>query len=304
MPSLSGTRLCPQPSNSEKAVIKPYPYLRWHYPINVQDRNEPPTSYNPTTIRRRSADDDPTPKALQDLYISSGHYGLSNCSRPTSTATSYRHHNSSIAKWQEHPFAIRPMPSQPQTIDAGKVDASSVAISLASTTDSVADTVGSCEQDSSSTTLSLLSDLNHGGTAPCAFHNNIRPTNSDANDGAEAQVSASQDAGVYLANDAAPLSERIQHESEDHDDASGSHENDEQAAELSPSLRLDTEFQANLLAAPEDSRYLFLEYYKRTHGDRGIETRSQSEVYWKWDIEKQKWFHKDPGTQSVVWFLG
>ncbi|KAI0453738.1 hypothetical protein F5B21DRAFT_478343 [Xylaria acuta] len=303
MPSLSGTQLCPQRSNSEKAAIKPHPYLRCHYPTNARDRNNTtPTSYNPNTIRSRSADGDLTPEELEALHISSGYYSPSNCSRRASTATSYRRYYSGIAKQQERPSAEQPIQSRPQIHDVGNVETPG-AISEASTPDSVADTVGSCEQDSSSTALSLPSDHNHGIIAPCVSHNNTWPINSDANYEAEAQASASQDANVYLANEV-PFSEQIEHELESYDSALGLHEDDEQLAELSPSLHPDTEFQANVLAASEDSRHLFMEYYKRTHGNRVIEAKSQSEAYWKWDPERQQWFHKDPNTQSVVWFLG
>ncbi|KAI1757854.1 hypothetical protein F4782DRAFT_524553 [Xylaria castorea] len=316
MPSLSGTRLCPQQSNSETATIKPHTSLWWHYPINAQDRNNiTSTSYDPTAIRRRSIDDDLIPKVLEDPSDGdkrpSLKYGGSSCpgystpsySRRTSKATSYRHRNSGVAKRQERTFATRPLPLRPQISDAGNVD-THAAISQASTTDSAADTVRSCEQDSSSTALSPLSDHNHWGILSCAFHDNIWRTSFDTNDEAEAQVSASQDANACLANEA-PLDELVKHEFESGDSATGCpSSSSEQPEGLSPLLHLDTEFQANLLAAPEDSRYLFLEYYEHTHGDRIIEAENQSEVYWKWDLDRQQWFHKDPSTQSVMWFLG
>ncbi|KAI0467550.1 hypothetical protein F4859DRAFT_237223 [Xylaria cf. heliscus] len=301
MPSLSGTRLCPPRSNSQKVAIRPHPSLWWDYSVNIQDgNNTTSTSYNATTIRRRSADDALTPKALEAFHIPPRHYILSHLSRRTSTVTSCRLHNSGIVK---RPVSTRPIASQPQISDVGNVD-TNAAVSQVSSAESVVDTVGSCEQDSSSTGLSLLSDPNHGNSPPCILDNNIWPANSDANDEAAAQVSATPDAEVYQTNEASP-NERIQHESEGDDDALDLHEDDDQtAAASSLSLYPDTEFQANLLAAPEDSRHLFLEYYERTHGNQVIEAESQSEVYWKWDQEKQKWFHKDANTESVVWFMG
>ncbi|KAI0530200.1 hypothetical protein GGR58DRAFT_248429 [Xylaria digitata] len=69
-------------------------------------------------------------------------------------------------------------------------------------------------------------------------------------------------------------------------------------------FRPKTEYEANLLAASEETRDLYLEYYNRTHSGSGTEAEDYSEAYWKWDSERQKWFHTDADTQSVVWFLG
>ncbi|KAI1741522.1 hypothetical protein F4680DRAFT_415634 [Xylaria scruposa] len=303
MPSISGTRLCPQQSNSD------YAPLWWHHTINSRDRNNiTSTSYDPTAVRsptpevfRASYDSKKKPLLKCDASSCSG-YSAPNYSRRTSTATSYRQRSSGVAKRQERASAIKPIPLRPRPSDAGNVD-THAAISQASTTDSVVDTVRSCEQDSS-TTLSVLSDPDHGTIPPCVFHNNTAPTSSDANNETAAQVSVSQEGDSYLA-DEAPLSEQVKHEFESGDSATScSPSSCEQLAGLSPLLQHDTEFKANLLAASEDSRYLFLEYYKRTHGDRVAEAESQSEVYWKWDPERQQWFHKDPNTQSVMWFLG
>ncbi|KAH8162785.1 hypothetical protein CIB48_g5466 [Xylaria polymorpha] len=304
MPSLSGTRLCPQRFNSQKVVIKPHPPYRSHCPTNAHDRNYTTSTPNrAVTIRKRSADDDLTPEALEALQISPVHYSLSNCPRRTSTATSYRHHNNGIAKRQEHPTVTRLIPSPPQISDVGDVDAHAAAISQASTTDSAADSVRSCEQDSLSTASSVVSDLNRGRTPACVSSNYTWLVNSDGNDEAEAQVSVSQDANVCQA-DKAPLNQRMEQESQGDNDSLSSHEDDVQATASSLSLHPDTEFEANLLAASEDSRHLFLEYYRRTHGDRAMKVESPSEVYWEWDQERQQWFHKEANTQSVVWFLG
>ncbi|TRX90829.1 hypothetical protein FHL15_008233 [Xylaria flabelliformis] len=305
----SGTRLCPQQSNSD------YAPLWWHHIINAQDANNiTSTSYDPTAVPRRnieknlnskvsraSCDGKKKPPLKCDESSCSG-YNAPNYSRRTSTATSYRHRNSGVAKRQERAFTTKPMPLRPRISDTGNVD-THTAISQASTTDSAADSVRSCEQDSSSTALSLLSDLNHGAIPPCVFHDNTAPTDSDANINTAAQVSVSQEGDSYLANEA-PFSEQVEHDFESGDSATSCLSSCEQLAGLSPLLHHDTEFRANFLAAPKDSRHLFLEYYKRTHGGQVIEAESQSEVYWKWDPERQQWFHKDPNTQSVMWFLG
>ncbi|KAJ3578424.1 hypothetical protein NPX13_g2142 [Xylaria arbuscula] len=66
----------------------------------------------------------------------------------------------------------------------------------------------------------------------------------------------------------------------------------------------NTEYYANLLAASEDCRDLFKEFYERIHGDAGKETDASTDTYWKWDQKRQQWFHEDPDTHSVVWFRG
>ncbi|KAI0543810.1 hypothetical protein F4679DRAFT_567326 [Xylaria curta] len=303
MPSLSGTRLCPQQSNSD------YAPLWWHHTTNSRDRNNiTSTSYDPPAVRS------PTPEVLRASYDSKkkpllkcdgsscSSYSAPNYSRRNSTATSYRQRNSGVTKRQERAFAIKHIPLRPRPSDAGNVD-THTAISQASTTESLVDTVRSCEQDSSSTILSVLSDPNHGASPPCVFHNDTAPTSSDANNETAAQVSVSQEGDPCL-TDEALFSEQMKHELESGNSATSCSSKGEQLAGLSPLLQHDTEFKANFLAAPEDSRYLFVEYYKRTHGDRVVEAESQSEVYWKWDPKRQQWFHKDPNTQLVMWFLG
>ncbi|KAI0509697.1 hypothetical protein F5B22DRAFT_615657 [Xylaria bambusicola] len=100
----------------------------------------------------------------------------------------------------------------------------------------------------------------------------------------------------------APSSERTQQDLGS-DDTPGVPEDGEQAAAASQK-HPDTEYHANLFAAPEDSRYLFEEYYKQTYGEIGKETESRTDAYWKWDQKRHQWFHEDPDTHSVVWFLG
>ncbi|KAI0446352.1 hypothetical protein F4803DRAFT_547345 [Xylaria telfairii] len=303
MPSLSGTRLCPQRSNSQQVVIKPHPPYRSHCPANARDRSyTTPTSYSPATIRKRPADDDLIPQGLEALQISPVHYSLSNCPGRPSTAASYRHHNNGIAKRQERP-TVTPIPSPPHISDVRDVDAHAAIVSQASTTDSAADSVRSCEQDSSSTASSLVSDLNRGITPECVSSNYTWLPNPDANNEAEVQVSASQHANICQANET-PRSQPMQQESEGDNDSLSSHEDEVLALAPSLSLRPETEFEANLLAASEDSRHLFLEYYRRTHGDQVTKVESPSEVYWEWDQERQQWYHKEANTQSVVWFLG
>ncbi|TGJ86604.1 hypothetical protein E0Z10_g2151 [Xylaria hypoxylon] len=138
----------------------------------------------------------------------------------------------------------------------------------------------SCEQDPTTTSISLL------------YFNTNQET--------VVQVSVRKHDDVYQTNDA-PSNERIKQESED-DNPPSLHDDDKQLS-LSPSLP-ETEYQANLLAAAEDSRYLFEEYYKRTHGDSKNEADDAADTYWRWDVERQQWFHTDTGTQSVVWFMG
>ncbi|KAK5633319.1 hypothetical protein RRF57_009033 [Xylaria bambusicola] len=111
----------------------------------------------------------------------------------------------------------------------------------------------------------------------------------------------SVDNSAYLAPEA-PLSERTQQDLEG-DDTSGMTEDGEQVAATSQK-HPDTEYHANLFAAPEDSRYLFEEYYRRTYGEIGKETESRTDAYWTWDQKRHQWFHEDPDTHSIVWFLG
>ncbi|KAI3321073.1 hypothetical protein HD806DRAFT_504514 [Xylariaceae sp. AK1471] len=73
-----------------------------------------------------------------------------------------------------------------------------------------------------------------------------------------------------------------------------------------PSLQLplepDTEYQANLAAASDETRPLFIEYYERTHGGDDTEDEDMADTYWKWDTEKKEWFHTNEDTESVLWF--
>jgi hypothetical protein len=71
-----------------------------------------------------------------------------------------------------------------------------------------------------------------------------------------------------------------------------------------PETDTETEFQANLLAASEESRHLFLEYYKRTHGAENNENENDEDNYWTWDRKRQQWYHTNGDTGSIVWFLG
>ncbi|KAI0811297.1 hypothetical protein GGR55DRAFT_642391 [Xylaria sp. FL0064] len=109
------------------------------------------------------------------------------------------------------------------------------------------------------------------------------------------------DDGLYLPNDA-PSSEQRPEGSEG-DDGVEPHEKDEQLG-LSPSIHLDTEHHANLVAASDECRHLYQEYYERSHGDSVTETDDHTDAYWKWDRGKHQWFHKDAETRSIVWFMG
>ncbi|KAI8628480.1 hypothetical protein F5Y19DRAFT_141912 [Xylariaceae sp. FL1651] len=70
---------------------------------------------------------------------------------------------------------------------------------------------------------------------------------------------------------------------------------------LSP-LHPKNEFQANLVAASDETRPLFLQYYERTYGGYIVEDEDTASNYWKWDQDRQQWFHRDEDTQSVMWF--
>ncbi|KAI1273912.1 hypothetical protein F5Y07DRAFT_374894 [Xylaria sp. FL0933] len=109
------------------------------------------------------------------------------------------------------------------------------------------------------------------------------------------------DDGVCLPNEA-PSSERRLQDSEG-DDGVEPHGKDEQLG-LSSSIHIDTEHHANLVAASDECRQLYQEYYERSHGDGVTETDNHTDAYWKWDREKHQWFHKDAETQSIVWFMG
>lgn len=126
-------------------------------------------------------------------------------------------------------------------------------------------------------------------------------SDSDANDEPEVQVCHNED-------DDLDRTSGTPDDDDDDDGQSGSEDDDsvppEQHQETRQSSCPETEHQANLLAAPEDSRHLYLEYYKSVHGDVRTETDEKNDDYWQWDKERQQWFHEDAHARSVVWFLG
>ena len=109
------------------------------------------------------------------------------------------------------------------------------------------------------------------------------------------------DNGVCLIDDA-PSSKRTQDDVESYD-LSALPEDGERALAVS-ATHPDTEYHANLFAASEDSRDLFEEYYKKTYGEIVDETEDLSDAYWRWNQKRHDWFHENPDTHSIVWFLG
>ncbi|KAI1166715.1 hypothetical protein F5B18DRAFT_28282 [Nemania serpens] len=79
---------------------------------------------------------------------------------------------------------------------------------------------------------------------------------------------------------------------------------DEYAPGVWPSRQSNTEYEANLAAASDETRPLFIEYYKRTYGDNYVEEEDTAHTYWKWNQDRQQWHHKNEDTGSEAWFLG
>ncbi|KAI1129905.1 hypothetical protein F5Y10DRAFT_263641 [Nemania abortiva] len=66
----------------------------------------------------------------------------------------------------------------------------------------------------------------------------------------------------------------------------------------------NSEHQANLAAASEETRPLYVEYYERANGSDYVEEEDTADNYWKWDIERQQWHHINEDTKSEAWFPG
>lgn len=64
-----------------------------------------------------------------------------------------------------------------------------------------------------------------------------------------------------------------------------------------------TEYEANLAAASDETRQLFIEYYERTYGPDYVEEEDIAHTYWKWDQKRQQWHHRNEDTGSEAWFL-
>ncbi|KAJ2987154.1 hypothetical protein NUW58_g4661 [Xylaria curta] len=276
MQSRSGMGRYPREPYSESSIIRPDTPLR------------------DLVGFQKGSTDDLTFETLKALHLSPRCRSRGNGSRRAPRATSPGHHNSGIAKRHERLFS-RPLAYRPQTNIRANTYTQAVA-SQASSTASVADS--SREQDSSLTTSSPPSDSHHENPLPCTSRDSVRLPDLDANDEAEVQVSASRGADAHVAYEV-HVRERAQNEC----GASGLYDDNMRIA-LTLLSKPDTEHQANLDAASDDCRDLFLEYYHQTCGGIAAEEESQDDAYWKWDPARQQWFHKDAKTQSVVWFLG
>jgi hypothetical protein len=66
----------------------------------------------------------------------------------------------------------------------------------------------------------------------------------------------------------------------------------------------DTEYQANLAAASNETKPLYVEYYERAYGKDYVEEEDIAYSYWKWDAERQQWHHRNEDTKSEAWFPG
>lgn len=133
---------------------------------------------------------------------------------------------------------------------------------------------------------SLASSAESAGNSSCERVSSIAttiPSDCGANDEPEVQVCGSED---------------------DEERQPGSEDDDSVPPEQHQDTGPETEHQANLLAAPEDSRHLYQEYYKSIYGEGRAEADDKNDDYWKWDRDRQRWFHEDAHTRSVVWFLG
>ncbi|KAI1347296.1 hypothetical protein F5Y01DRAFT_329739 [Xylaria sp. FL0043] len=151
---------------------------------------------------------------------------------------------------------------------------------------------------------SLTSSWARASDSSCEQSTAVSTSPSDPNANEEIAVHVpvgKNDDGLSLTNEA-PSSELRPQEPEG-DNGVEPHEKDEQLGSPS-SIHLNTEHHANLVAASDECRYLYQEYYERSHGDSVTETDDHTDVYWKWDREKHQWFHKDAETQSIVWFMG
>lgn len=78
---------------------------------------------------------------------------------------------------------------------------------------------------------------------------------------------------------------------------------DEYAPGVQPSREYKTEYEANIEAASDETRQLFIEYYERTYGHGYVEAADIAQNYWKWDQEREQWHHKNEETGSEAWFL-
>ncbi|KAI0403318.1 hypothetical protein F4802DRAFT_599280 [Xylaria palmicola] len=257
-------RLRSQQSHAESSTNRSRPPLQWPHQASSRNRSSATPTSDGQEIDKWRSTDDPNSRALEALHISARYHDRGGKGhRRASPAASSRHHGSGVSKRHERP---RNTASRSQTKDrAGNVKAHAVT-SLLSSTESVSDSL--CEQDTSITASSLLSD--------CM-----------ANDEAEAQVPVVRDDDY----------------DDDEDDDEGVYRQVSRTPSSYASAHLDTEFQENLRAVPADSRHLYLEYYERTRGGGEAEAANNDD-YWTWDPLKGRWFHVDEVTKSVVWFMG
>ncbi|KAI1118654.1 hypothetical protein F5Y14DRAFT_222944 [Nemania sp. NC0429] len=79
---------------------------------------------------------------------------------------------------------------------------------------------------------------------------------------------------------------------------------DESTTRLRLLRESNTEYEANLAAASDETRHLFIEYYERAYGHNYVEEEDVADTYWKWDQGRQQWHHKNEDTGSEAWFLG
>ncbi|KAI0420803.1 hypothetical protein F5X98DRAFT_371294 [Xylaria grammica] len=278
MSNLPRVEIYRQPPYISNSIGNPYLLLRSHYPSYTRNCNCFPLILSEQGRFRRRSTGDITPKAPKATHISPTRSSSSTrCHYTKKTANPRRHHRG-IVKRQEH-YRRRPIPLRPQTVAEHHANTQADA---SAATSSKSASGSSCEQDLITTSTSLL--------------------DCRANEETTAQISADNTDGANQAPET-PQREQLQEESED-DSTPTSQEDDGQQA-LAPAPHPKTEHEANLLATSEETRGLYEEYYKRTHGDRGAGAEEDvSDGYWQWDVKRQQWFHTDADTQSVVWFLG
>ncbi|KAI0430016.1 hypothetical protein F5Y09DRAFT_342125 [Xylaria sp. FL1042] len=275
MSTLSGKKIYPQRPHTEHSPGEPPPcLLQWPQWTYIESTKFSTHLLEIQRGRRRRSTGDLTHKTGK-VRLSSGRCSPNNCYRRTSTAVSPLRSNGGISKRREHsskqtiPLQLRTrVKENPNTQAPNSLPSSSERAS------------GSSYEQCTATSTSL--------------------SNPNANEEIAVHVSVGKnDDGLSLTNEA-PSSEQRPKEPEG-DNAVESHEDSEC---LGSSTHPDTEHHANLVAASDECRHLYQEYYERTHDDSVIEEDNRTDAYWKWDRKKHQWFHKDPETQSIVWFMG
>ncbi|KAI1301094.1 hypothetical protein F5Y03DRAFT_219937 [Xylaria venustula] len=226
---------------------------------------------------------------LKALQTPLKYYQRSNCYRRTLTSASLRRSNSGITKRRE------PSLGQPITVPVQtrieEIPSTQTVDSLASRSDQASDS--SYEQNPTATSISQP-DLD--ADEEIAFHVSVGK-DEDACSACFSYEETTSEGVQPTSEDDNPPNPQEEEENEEVD-------NSAEMLALSSLAQADTEHHANLAAVSDECRSLYQEYYEQTHGSSVTEKESHTDAYWKWDQERHQWFHKDPETQSVVWFLG